>query len=301
MNNKINVYINSKNRGNNETTSQFKVKIPDNLLRLKPTEFFTLNVNGFYCFNSWFNCLDSFNNMFEIYIYNVDGNLSEKYVYRLTTGNPTVIDIKNNLNLLLVDKIDVTYDKLKNKFIFKRILLIDDNNYTMYLNIINCEDFFGFFKSDRNKKILLPFQESIYSNSVINVNGDEAVIKKLSGDCIFDGSTIDNFGTTIYEPSNIIFMKPIDVASGGLLKYNNEDGGDSFQYKLSNVEQISGFTLSIYNQDNEPIPEFSDYILLLQFIKHDRQNKTDNILQMILDYIKQIYLLISHVVFPATN
>jgi hypothetical protein len=301
MNNKINVYINSKNRDTNETTSQFKVKIPDNLLRLKPNEYFTLNVNGFYCFNSWFNCLDSFNNMFEIYIYNVDGALSEKYEYRLKTGNPTVIDIKNDLNLLLVNKVFISYDKIKNKFIFERVLSIDDNNYTMYLNIINCEDFLGFFKSDRNKKILLPVHEEIYSYSVINVNGDEAIIIKLSGDCIFDGSTIDNFGTTIYEPSNIIFMKPIDVASGGLLKYNNEDGRDSFQYKLSNVEQINWFTLMVYNQDNEHIPEFSDYILLLQFIKHQRDNKTDNILQMILDYIKQIYMLLTHVIFPATN
>ena len=27
-------------------------------------------------------------------------------------------------------------------------------------------------------------------------------------------------------------MKPIDVASNGLLKYSNEDGGDSFNIEL---------------------------------------------------------------------
>ncbi len=54
-------------------------------------------------------------------------------------------------------------------------------------------------------------------------------------------------------------MKPIDVPSNGLLDYNNEDGGDSFHYKLANVEQIIWFTLSVYNQDDELIPNFSDY------------------------------------------
>jgi hypothetical protein len=96
-------------------------------------------------------------------------------------------------------------------------------------------------------------------------------------------------------------MKPIDVPSNGLLKYNNEDGGDSFNYKLANVEQITWFTLSVYNQDNEFIPNFSDYILLLQFIRHTiEENKTNSLLESILDYVKQIYLIISQIVFPPS-
>ena len=61
--NKINMYINSKNRDSNESSSRFKVKVPENLLRLGKNEYFTLNVNGFYCFNSWFNCINEFNNI----------------------------------------------------------------------------------------------------------------------------------------------------------------------------------------------------------------------------------------------
>ena len=95
-------------------------------------------------------------------------------------------------------------------------------------------------------------------------------------------------------------MKPIDVPSNGLLSYNNEDGGDSFQYRLANVEQITWFTLSIYNQDNEFIPNFSDYILLLQFIRHKtEEGKLETLLNSLLDYVKQIYLMISHFLFPA--
>ena len=33
-------------------------------------------------------------------------------------------------------------------------------------------------------------------------------------------------------------MKPIDVASNGLLKYSNEDGGDSFQYRIANINKL---------------------------------------------------------------
>jgi len=296
---KINIYINSKNRESNETASSFMVKIPQNLLRLQPGEYFTLNVNGFYCFNSWFNCMDGFNNMFQLVIENINGEIVEEINYKLDVGNPNVNDVKNNLNLLLLNKVLVSYDKMKNKFFYKRTLPVTNTNFNMYLKIINSEDFLGFFKNERNDLILLPYLQNVYSSYVVNTVGDEAVIIKLTGDCILEGNTIDNFGSLNYEPSKIIFMKPIDVPANGLLKYNNEDGGDSFQYKLANVEQITYFYLSVFNQDDELIPDFSDYILLLQFVRHKTEEaKIESLLKIIIDYLKQIYLLITHILFP---
>ena len=167
-------------------------------------------------------------------------------------------------------------------------MAVTTDNFKMYLKIINSEDFLGYYKSDREQLILLPFFNNIYCNSIVNISGDEAIIIKISGDCILSGNTVDNFGNTDYQPSNIIFMKPIDVASNGLLKYSNEDGGDSFQYRLANIEQITYFELTVHNQDDEFIPSFSDYILLLQFIRHSTQeDKTYSILESILDYIKK--------------
>ena len=297
---KINIYINSKNRDSNEKISNFKVRIPQNLLRLSQGEYFTLNVNGFYCYNSWFNCIDGFNNEFQLIIKNINDEIVETYNYKLNDGNPNVNDVKSNLNGLLINKVLVSYDKQRNKFIFKRSLPVSTQNYTMYLKIINSEDFLGFYKSDRNIEILLPYLQNVFSNNIINILGDEAIIIKINGDCILAGNTVDNFGTETYEPSNIIFMKPIDVPSNGLLEYNNEDGGDSFHYKLANVEQITWFTLSVYNQDDELIPNFSDYILLLQFIRHKtEEGKVEILLNSLLDYVKQIYLMISHFLFPA--
>ena len=297
---KINIYINSKNRDLSETISNFTVRIPQNLLRLSQGEYFTLNVNGFYCYNSWFNCIDNFNNEFHIIIKNIENEIIQTYVYKLSDGNPTINDVKTNLNNLLLNNVNVTYDKQRNKFIFKRTLAVSTQNYRMYIKIINSEDFLGFYKSDRDIEILLPYLQNVFSNNIINILGDEAIIIKINGDCILAGNTVDNFGTETYEPSNIIFMKPIDVPSNGLLKYNNEDGGDSFQYRLANVEQITWFTLTVYNQDNELIPNFSDYILLLQFIRHKTEDgKVETLLNSLLDYVKQIYLMISHFLFPA--
>jgi predicted transcriptional regulator len=239
--------------------------------------------------------------MFQLIIKNINGQVVEEINYKLNDGNPNVNDVKNNLNSLLLNKVLVSYDKQKNKFFYKRVLPVTNTNYTMYLNIINSEDFLGFYKSDRNNLILLPYLQNIYCSYVVNTVGDEAIIIKLTGDCILEGNTIDNFGSNTYEPSKIIFMKPIDVPANGLLKYNNEDGGDSFQYKLANVEQITYFNLTVYNQDDELIPDFSDYLLLLQFVKHKlEENKIESLLNMIIDYLKQIYLLISHVLFPPT-
>jgi hypothetical protein len=298
---KINIYINSKNRSENENSNKFTVKIPNNLLRLNRDEYFTLNVNGFYCYNSWFNCIEGFNNMFQIVMCNTNDEITSIFNYTLQDGNPNVNDVRTNLNILLLNKVVIQYDRIRNKFIYKRTLPITTDNFKMYLKIINSEDFLGFYKSDRDKLILLPYFNNIYSNSIINISGDEAIIIKISGDCILSGNTVDNFGISTYQPSNIIFMKPIDVASNGLLKYNNEDGGDSFQYRIANIEQITYFELSVHNQDDEFIPSFSDYILLLQFIRHTtEENKLNSLLETILDYIKQIYLIISQIVFPPS-
>ena len=182
---KINIYINSKNGNENSNSNKFVVKIPNNLLRLNRNEYFTLNVNGFYCYNSWFDCIDGFNNMFQIVMCNMDDEIASIFEYTLQDGNPNVNDVRTNLNSILLNKVVVQYDRIRNKFIYKRTLPITTDNFKMYLQIINSEDFLGFYKSDRDKLILLPYFSNTYSNSIVNISGDEAIIIKISGDCIY--------------------------------------------------------------------------------------------------------------------
>ena len=129
-----------------EQISSFTVRIPQNLLRLQQNEYFTLNVNGFYCYNSWFNCINGFNNEFQIIIKNITDELVMVYHYNLNDGNPNVNDVRTNLNNLLLNKVVVSYDRIRNKFLFKRTLPVSSENYRMYLRIINSEDFLGFYK-----------------------------------------------------------------------------------------------------------------------------------------------------------
>ena len=137
MENIINVYINRKNREINETSSKFIVKIPENLLKLQKDEFFSLNVSGFYCFNTWFNCLDDFNIEYQSVIRDISNNITYVHQYRLNSGNPLVIDVKTNLNTLMVHKVVVTYDKLKNKFLYRSTLPVTKMNYKHFLRIKN--------------------------------------------------------------------------------------------------------------------------------------------------------------------
>lgn len=296
---KVCVFINSKNRAVNEAVSNFNVAIPDALLRLyNKNEYWTLNVNYFSCFNSWYNCQTNFNDQFQLIYYDNEDNVNETINLRLTEGNPDVYDIKNQLNKILKTHVNVNYDKPKNIYIFKRTSIVTNEKHKLYLNIINAEDFLGFSKNKRNTLIELPLLTDVYSDQPINVIGDEAITISINGDASLETSTIDNFSNKEYVPSDIIFCQPIDVPPYSLLQYANEDGGDSFQYRLKPIKDIKYFNLKIKNQDNEIIPTMTDYILTLQFVKHKTHNKTETLLESILDYLRQMFMMIGLNVFP---
>ena len=79
--------------------------------------------------------IDNFNNEFHIIIKNIDNEVIETYIYKLNDGNPNVNDVKSNLNNLLLNKVNITYDKQRNKFIFKRTLPVSTENYKMYIKL----------------------------------------------------------------------------------------------------------------------------------------------------------------------
>ena len=296
----VNVYINSKNRSILDTVSDFHVVIPQGLLVLhNKDEYWTLNVNFFSAFNNWYNSMDNFNNEFQLIYHDNNGIETERLNFKLTEGNPDVYDVKNNLNKLLKNHVTVNYDKPRNLYTFKRSSIIIPTKTKLYLKIINAEDFLGFPKRKRNQLIELPLLTDVYSEQPINVIGDEAITISINGDASLEGSTIDNFGTNEYVPSEIIFCQSIDVPPYSLLQYNNEDSGDSFQYKLKQMREITNFKLTVKNQDNEIIPKMTDYILTLQFIKHKSTDKTITLLEKILDYIKQIFTMIGLELYPS--
>ena len=51
---KVNLYINSKNRDNNDNINHINISLPNGLLRCNLDEYLILNVNSFYTCASWY-------------------------------------------------------------------------------------------------------------------------------------------------------------------------------------------------------------------------------------------------------
>ena len=80
----------------------------------------------------------------------------------------------------------------------------------------------------------------------------------------------------------------------GLIKYENVDGGDSFQYWLHNTDRIKYFELNVYDQDMNKIPDFPDYYLHVQFnIREKLQN--NELLEKNIEYTKHNFLILGYI------
>lgn len=298
---KVNVYINSKNRTSG-TSSQFWVNIPEGLLNVYDIdEYFTLNVVNFSCIYSWYNCNKDFNDTFYVI---EDNGIPQQF--RIPEGNPNIHHIKKYLNSVLGNIITVTYDVLKNIWTFTKLDNVTD---MVELEIGNCEDFLGFSINDRGIRKVVYSQAEVDADSSkslltssqpINVLGDESIGIKIGGNIFIGNNNIDNYSSTEFVPSSIIFTKSIDVKPYGLIQYTNEDGGNSFQFRLNN-NTIESFSLTVVNQDGEIIPNFTEYTLCLQFTKNRIDNDVKNILQQILDFIRQIYFMVGRAMIGSSN
>ena len=284
--NKINLYIDSKNKHQGDTTNNFKFIIPDSLLRCKSNEYFTLNVTYFNCYNTLYQCNNN-SNHYQIIFRRIDGSIysiSDKY---LTIGNPNVNDLMEELNVQLINLCVVGYLKLKNLYTFTRVKAIDTNFNTMYIKPINSSNFFGF---PNNVETLINNTTSLYS---LNVNSIRAINITIDKNIPLDNSNIDNINI-MSNHSDIIFQKSVDVPPYALINYANSDGGDSFQYTISHLNSIHSFRLSVYDQNMNIIDDMPDYLMHIQFnIK--RREQIISLLKAIIDYLKEIYLIGAHI------
>ena len=294
---KINFIINSKNRDIliNPSCSTIDIIVPSGLLQLQADEIFYLNVNGFYCFKNFYNCQTGYNSTFQLIYYDIN-SIKTVSQYDIQQGNFNVYQLLDNLNALLINNVVVAYNTITNTFTFTRISPVNNTQYRLYLNIVNSDAFFGYPITQRNNPILLAYQVSTSSIQPLNVNGDTALIVEMSGDVVIQ-SSLDNLNNAQFIHSKVIFLKAIDVVPTGLLTYTNVDGGDSFSFKLSNQEQITWFKLNIYNQDYGVIPNMTDYILNIQFIKKKKMNLVLMTIEKILEIIQDIFMLISNQIF----
>ena len=285
---KINIYCSSKYRQPDEQTYNFKCIIPDGLLKCRLDEGFTMDVNCFYAYNTFYNCNSNYNH-FQLWFF-TQGGLP--YMYQdlyLTNGNPNVFDVLNNLNSLISVYGNVSYNRIQNTFTYTRTYGQTTNYYNMYLVPINAGSFMGFTNNTQN----LISSSGTNSTSPINVNTIQAINITIGGDISFLDNNIDNCYSK-WQNSDIIIQKAVDVPKNSLIKYENIDGGDSFQYFLGNSDRIKWFSLNIYDQDMNIIPDFPDYYLHIQFnIREKLQN--NELLTQNIEYSKNTFLILGYI------
>ena len=178
-----------------------------------------------------------------------------------------------------LNPIIITYNRNTNKYNFK-----NDTSDNYKINIINCHKILGFI----NNNINILSNTNIDSEVPINLITDEILNLAISGDIELKNTTLHNLRSSLFEPSSIIYQKFINNNPYQLSEYQNIDGGNNWAYELNNRESINYFTLEIFNQKLEVINNLPEYYLTLQFEKV-KKNKLINILESILDYLKNIF------------
>ena len=288
---RINLYLNSVNRTIGDKPSSFEMVMANTLLTADTNEIFFLNVIQFNTFNNFYQVQKGYNTDFEILIYNHDNEFHDSIIGEIPEGNLTVYDILNYLKVLLSGIINISYDKIKNKFIFTAISSNANHAY-IYLNIINCDLLLGFSRLKRLKPILLEHNINIYSEQPINVISITNIFVHVSGDLYLNDENYDNHNSSEIDNNNIIFSMAIDKPFNTCLSYNNIDGGNSFYYRLDNSKaNINRFKLEIRDQFNQLIPNFPEYNMIMQFTKKTRENVFLRPLIDIKNYLSQIYLM----------
>ena len=289
---KINIYVNSKNRKSDETPSNFSVIIPDGLLRVNNDEYFTMSINSFYCYNDFYQCNNNCNS-FNIILKNNTGAISGSQTFDLLVGNPNVNDITSYINSVLqpANVLSCTYDNIKNKITFTRLIPQTTTNDTFYINTFKAGNFLG-FKNDT--EILISFSGTT-STYPININTITALSIGIDGDISFSHNNMEsNLNNSVYKASDLIFQTAVNVPKGYLITYQNIDGGDSFKYTLGNNDRIKYFILSVYDQDGNTISDMTDYIIHIQFTIN-KKSQQEQLLKSLIDYNKQSYLIIGHI------
>lgn len=253
--NKINVYISSKNYNK---PNDFEVSFPTSLIKCDPkTEYIVLNVNGWIMKNEFYN-IQSINNKYKI---EIDSTVIN---FELPIGNYNVIELEKILKGQLSAFLNIEYDTYLNKYKFTNNVL---TNKIIKITSLSANDFIGF---DNMLENIISPTEFIYSSNPINMAGDELVVLSIPN-IQKSYPVIDDFKTGIMKSSDIIAFLSIDQAPFGLLQYSNQDGGDSFSYRLENTE-IDTLRLVCKNQNLEDI-QVGNYQLNLQFEIHPKVNE----------------------------
>jgi hypothetical protein len=108
----------------------------------------------------------------------------------------------------------------------------------------------------------------------VNLQDYSKVIVKTKGVSYYY-SNIDNLVSTNRQfLSDIIFFKTkSDVEPFKVLKYNNEDGGNSFVYTIAD-KHVNSVSFQLKNERDEFITDCPDYLMVVQYNIYEKEDHT---------------------------
>jgi hypothetical protein len=248
----ITSFIKSSNRQSNESSYNFSIDYPDGVLTCNSDEYMEINVISFDMINTMYNIYSS-NNQFIIretgvvdITYTIPiGNYSVKTFMAMMSG------LINNPNII------ISYNTAQNTYTFTKkagvttVYRLIPNKLWTVINMMPAT--------------LYEITTTGLTSGYINLVNYSKIILRTEG-VNYYYSNIENYGKSNSSTlSNIIFWAcKSDIEPFKVIKYNNEDAGRSFCYKIENKE-INNLTLQLKNENNEFITDAPDYLIALQF------------------------------------
>jgi hypothetical protein len=300
---KITSFISSENRQATEPIYNFSINYPDSILSCKENEHLELNVLSFDMPNTMYN-INSTNDHFQITLDNADnrsihlkhGNYSVKTLLKEFQDifSQNVIPETSILHTFFGTyadalTIECVYNDTTNTYTFKKVIDLPLGitlpiAFSLYFKPINCGALLGMENYLEHE-----ITANGMNTGLVNLIDYNKIIVHTENISYYY-SNIENLSTKSNSQflSNIIFWKSkADVPPYQLIKYNNEDGGNSFVYKIEDKE-INSITLQLKNERGEFLTDAPNYMIVIQYIFNERDD-TNKLLKSIDYTIRQIY------------
>ena len=270
----ITSFIKSSNRGENEKTYDYSIDYPDGILTCNGDEYIEINVVSFDMINTMYN-INNNNNQFIIRRGTTDTT------YTIPEGNYSVKTFMATMIGLIDDgHLTMAYNTAQNTYTFYK-------NGTSQLHYLIPNKIWGLI----NLIPTIPYQITTAGlrTGYINLVNYSKIILRTEG-VNYYYSNLEGYNNNKSTLSNIIFWAcKSDIEPFKVIKYNNEDAGRSFNYRIENRE-INNLTLQLRNEHNEPILDAPDYLVALQFNFYKKDDNTiKNTIVSINKLLNEIY------------